>query len=133
MTQTFSAYREVHMAKILGLGGVFFTCNDADTYRKWWAEHMDVDITDWGTMEWKPDGKGQTMFSPFAADSTYLTPSKERFMINLRVDDARTLIEKARKGGAQICGDIDDTEYGIFGWFIDPEGIKIELWEEPKA
>ena len=120
------------MAKILGLGGVFFTCNDVDGYRKWWAEHMEVDITDWGTMEWKPDGKGQTMFSPFADDSTYLAPSKERFMVNLRVDDVKGLIQKARNGGAEIVGDIDDTEYGIFGWFIDPEGIKIELWEEPK-
>ena len=54
-------------------------------------------------------------------------------MINLRVDNVRELIAKARKGGAEIVGDIDDTEFGIFGWFIDPEGIKIELWEEPKT
>ena len=121
------------MAKILGLGGVFFTCKDVESYRKWWAEHMDVDVTDWGTMEWITDGKGRTMFSPFKSDSTYLEPSGERFMINLRCNDVRSLIEKARNGGAEIIGDIDDTEYGIFGWFIDPEGIKIELWQEPNA
>jgi len=94
---------------------------------------MGAEITDWGTMEYLPDGKGRTMLSPFASDSTYLDPSKERFMINLRVDNVRELIAKARKGGAEIVGDIDDTEFGIFGWFIDPEGIKIELWEEPKT
>lgn len=121
------------MAKILGVGGVFFKCNDPEGYRKWWAQHMGADITDWGTMEYLPDGKGRTMLSPFAPDSTYLDPSKERFMVNLRVDNVRDLIEKARKGGAEIIGDVDDTEYGIFGWFIDPEGIKIELWEEPKT
>ncbi|MDB2438178.1 VOC family protein [Hellea sp.] len=118
------------MAKILGLGGVFFICKDVEAYRKWWKVTLEVDITDWGTMEWKPDGKGRTMFSPFANDSTYLEPSKERFMVNLRVDDVKTLIEKARNGGAKICGDVEDTEFGIFGWFIDPEGIKIELWQE---
>ena len=121
------------MAKILGVGGVFFKCNDPEGYRNWWAEHMAADITDWGTMEYLPDGKGRTMLSPFASDSTYLDPSNERFMVNLRVDDVRTLIEKARKGGAEIIGDFDNTEFGIFGWFIDPEGIKIELWEEPKT
>lgn len=119
------------MAKILGLGGVFFTCKDVDSYRKWWADNLSVDITDWGAIEWKADGKGQTMMSPFAADSTYLEPSLERFMINLRCDNVESLIEKARKGGAEICGDMQDTEFGIFGWFIDPEGIKIELWQEP--
>ena len=119
------------MAKILGLGGVFFTCKDVDSYRAWWAEHMGVDIKEWGAMQWDADGKSFTMMSPFKGDSTYLEPSTERFMINLRCDDVRGLIEKARKGGAVIVGDVDDTEFGTFGWFIDPEGIKIELWQEP--
>ena len=118
------------MAKILGLGGVFFRCKDVEAYRKWWAEHMGADITDWGTMEWKPDGKGQTMMSPFKNDSTYLDPSEHRFMINLRVDDVKDLIARARDGGAAVIGEVEDTEFGIFGWFIDPEGVKIELWQE---
>jgi len=82
---------------------------------------MGVDITDWGTMEWKSDGKGRSMMSPFESDSTYLEPSAD-------CDDVKALIENARDGGAKICGDVEDTEFGIFGWFIDPEGIKIELW-----
>jgi len=118
------------MAKILGLGGVFFKCRDVDAYRKWWAEHMEMDVTDWGTMEWDSDGKGKVMMSPFTGDSDYLDPSEKDFMINLRVDDVAALIEKARQGNAKIIGDVEDTEYGIFGWFIDPEGIKIELWQE---
>lgn len=118
------------MAKVLGLGGVFYKCQDVESYRKWWAETMGVDVTDWGTMEWDPDGKGKTMMSPFAGDSTYLDPSSHSFMINLRVDDVRSLIDRAKAGGATVIGEVEDTEYGIFGWFIDPEGIKIELWQE---
>ncbi len=118
------------MAKILGLGGVFFRCRDVEAYRAWWAEHMGVNVAEWGSMEWDADGKGRTMMSPFKDDSTYLEPSEHRFMINLRVDDVRALIEKAKKGGAAVIGEVEDTEYGIFGWFIDPEGIKIELWQE---
>lgn len=118
------------MAKILAVSGVFIKCEDPEEYRKWWRKHMGAELTDWGTLEYLPDGKGRSMFAPFKADSDYFKGSDERFMVNLRVDNVAALIEKARKGGAKIIGDIEDTEYGIFGWFIDPEGIKIELWQE---
>ena len=118
------------MAQILGMGGVFFKCKNVEGYRAWWAEHMGVDIKDWGAMQWDSDGQGFTMMSPFRGDSDYLDPSPEKFMINLRVDDVRTLIEQAKAGGATVIGEVEDTDYGIFGWFIDPEGIKIELWQE---
>jgi len=118
------------MAQILGLGGVFFKCSDVEVYRKWWADHLGVDVKECGAFQWNSDGKSFAMMSPFKADSEYFEPSSEKFMINLRVDDVATLIEQARKGGATIVGEVEDTEYGIFGWFIDPEGIKIELWQE---
>lgn len=118
------------MPKILGLGGVFFKCHDVEAYRSWWAEHMGVDVKDWGAIQWDSDGQAFTMMSPFKADSDYLEPSQDRFMINLRVDDVRTLLKQAENGGATVIGEIQDTEFGIFGWFIDPEGIKIELWQE---
>ncbi len=119
--------------KILGLGGVFFKVKDIQAYRAWWANHMGVDVKDWGSFEWPSDGHGFTMMSPFKADTDYFNPSKAEFMINLRVDNTAALIERARAGGAQIIGEIDDTDYGIFGWFIDPAGLKIELWQEKTA
>ena len=119
------------MAKVLGFGGVFFKVADPKSYCDWYATVLGVDITDWGTMEWESDGKGRTMFSPFAKDTTYLAPSEASFMINLRVDDVATLIERVRLSGADVIGNVEDTEFGVFGWFIDPEGIKIELWQEP--
>jgi predicted enzyme related to lactoylglutathione lyase len=73
------------------------------------------------------------MLSTFADDTTYFDPSTHRVMINLEVQDVPALIDRAEKGGAEIVGNIEPTEYGIFGWFIDPEGYKIELWEAPSA
>jgi len=119
------------MSRILGVSGVFFKCSDADAYRTWWKDHMGAELTEWGTMEYLPDNKGRTMMCPFKSDSDYFEGSDARFMINLRVDDVETLIKKARKGGAKIIGEMENSEFGIFGWFIDPEGIKIELWQEP--
>lgn len=121
------------MAEILGVGGVFLKCRDVTAYRKWWCEIMGLDITDWGTFEWERPRSSRSMLSPFNNDSEYFAPSTERVMINLQVKDVPALIERARKGKAKICGDIETSEYGTFGWFIDPEGYKIELWEAPSA
>ncbi len=118
------------MAKILGLGGVFIKCKDTKAYQDWWKTHMGVTISEYGSMDWPSDGKAFTLVSPFKHDSEYFDPSKERFMINLRVDDVPAMLEKARKGGAEIIGEALDEGYGVFGWFLDPEGVKIELWQD---
>lgn len=122
--------REAFMAQILGLGGVFFKCKDDEAYCAWWEKHMGVKVQDWGSMQWDSDGKAFTIMSTFKSESNYFDPSEHKFMINLRVDDVHGLLEKAKSGGATVIGEVEDTEYGIFGWFIDPEGIKIELWQD---
>lgn len=121
------------MAKILGVGGVFLRCKNVESYRSWWKDVMGVDITDWGTFEWERKSGARSMLSPFEENTTYFEPSSQRVMINLEVEDVPALIERAKSGGAEIIGKIEPTEYGIFGWFIDPEGYKIELWEAPLA
>lgn len=117
------------MGKILGVGGVFFKCKNPEAYRNWWRDHMGVEISEWGSMEWKSDAKAFTLMTPFEQKSEYFAPSEERFMINLRVDNVTEMIAMAKAGGAQIVGDISDEGYGVFGWFICPEGIKFELWQ----
>ena len=112
------------MARILGIGGIFIKCPDPQAYQNWWSEHMGVDVPQWGAMEWPNDGKAMTLLSTFTDDSDYFNPSKAQFIINLRVDDVAGMLEKARAGGAKIIGDISDEGYGIFGWFLDPLGIK---------
>ena len=127
------------MANILGVGGVFIRCKDVDAYRAWWKNHMGAPLSDWGTMEWEygedsdVSAPSRSMLSPFDNTSDYFDPSEQRVMINLRTDDVAAMIEKARAGGAKIIGDVEDTEFGVFGWFIDPEGYKIELWQALKS
>jgi len=122
------------MAKILGVGGIFVKCPKeglgTKAYNEWWKTHMGVVPSEWGGMEWKNDGQAMTLLSSFTADTDYFEPSEAAFMINLRVDDVAGMLEKARAGGAKIIGEVLDQGYGIFGWFIDPIGIKIELWQE---
>ena len=75
------------------------------------------------------DPEGFTLLSPFKAESDYFAPSGERFMINLRVDDLDGMIADLAAKGIAILGRQDE-EYGRFAWILDPDGIKVELFQQ---
>ena len=52
-------------------------------------------------------------------------------MINFRVDDLDNLLSQLRASGVEVDEKTTDDEYGKFGWCMDPEGRRIELWETP--
>jgi predicted enzyme related to lactoylglutathione lyase len=120
------------MAKVLGLGGIFFKARDPRALMAWYQAHlgMPTESADYanlfpGTM---PAG-GCTVFSPFEADTRYFAPSTSSFMVNLIVDDLDGALRQVRLGGGRQVGEIKNFEYGRFGWFLDPENNKVELWE----
>ncbi len=121
------------MAKVLGIGGVFFKSKDpkglADWYREWLGFEIHAmfcgSVFPPSTM---PE-KGYTVWSPFEEDTKYFEPSSQAYMINLVVDDLAEALTQVQEGGATLVGDPDDSELGKFGWFIDPEGNKVELWQ----
>ncbi|MEZ5975447.1 MAG: hypothetical protein R3E96_11575 [Planctomycetota bacterium] len=78
----------------------------------------------------RPPG-GYQLWSPFEADSSYLGPASQTFAISLMVDDLDACLEQVRAAGAEGVRGPDDTPYGRFGWFIDPEGRQVELWQPP--
>ena len=50
-------------------------------------------------------------------------------MINYRIEILEELLNVLKEEGVAVVGEIDVYEYGKFGWTLDPEGNKIELWE----
>ena len=70
-----------------------------------------------------------TVWSPFAADTKYFQPSEKQFMFNYRVENLVELLKVLKDEGVEIVGEIQDYPYGKFGWIMDPDGNKIELWE----
>lgn len=50
-------------------------------------------------------------------------------MINYRVANLEELLKVLKEEGVEIVGDMEVYDYGKFGWILDPEGHKIELWE----
>ena len=123
------------MAKVLGLGGVFFKCDDRLKLAHRSQEHLWFPDTEWGGVNFDPKTMPKTawgVWSPIAEESDYFEPSKKDFKINLVVDDGEWVLARARAGGAEIVGKVEEYEYGRFGWFMDPAGNKIEVWQPPK-
>ena len=120
------------MARILGVGGVFFKTNDRDGLEAWYEKWLGVPVEKGYGASFTPDTippGGYTVWGPFKSDTEYFGPSEKPFMVNLMVDDLDGALVQVREGGATIVGKIEEYDFGRFGWFIDPEGTKIELWE----
>ena len=125
------------MAKVTGLGGLFFKAQDVDATRDWYAQHLGIPFTEWGGWGWEwrerddPETIGRTEWAPFKSETEYFDPSDQPFMMNFRVDDLEALLAQLRDAGVEPVGEPESNEYGKFAWVMDPNGIKIELWEPP--
>lgn len=122
------------MAKVIGLGGVFFKCKDPEALKQWYVDNLGMPDSDYPGIslphaDLKPDG--YSVFGLFKPETEYFQPSSQGFMINLMVDDLDGALERVSKAGAELVGDIEDSEFGKFGWFMDPDGNKVELWQPP--
>lgn len=126
------------MKRVTGIGGVFFKAKDPKTLGEWYRKHLGMNVEQWGgvTFRWADDSShatGATIWNAFKDDTTYFAPSASSFMINYRVDDLDALLAKLREEGCDVVGTAEESEYGKFGWVIDPEGNKVELWQPPKG
>jgi predicted enzyme related to lactoylglutathione lyase len=125
------------MKRVTGVGGIFFKAKDPAALRAWYQKHLGIDVQSWGgtAFAWSDaDGKptgGMTVWSIGGADSDQFAPGSASFMINYRVEHLATLLDALREEGCNVLDKTDDSDFGKFGWVIDPEGNKIELWEPP--
>jgi catechol 2,3-dioxygenase-like lactoylglutathione lyase family enzyme len=119
------------MAKVTGLGGVFYKVPDPARTQAWYQETLGIG-GDWGAnFRWQDetDEDPFSLLSPFKDSTDYMSPSSAQFMINLRVDDLDGMIAMLEGKGVEILGRQDE-DYGNFAWILDCDGIKIELWQQ---
>jgi catechol 2,3-dioxygenase-like lactoylglutathione lyase family enzyme len=123
------------MKRVTGIGGIFFKAQDPNALSAWYRDHLGLEVSEWNgaIFKWGGNGSepGMTIWSPFAADTTYMAPSASSFMINFRVADLVALLAALKAEGCTIVDKVEASEQGKFGWVIDPEGNKVELWEPP--
>ena len=125
------------MKRVTGIGGIFFQAKDPKSLGAWYKTHLGVDVQPWGgaAFEWADaDGnalKGTTAWLIAPVGAKQFAPSAAPFMVNYRVDNLTALLAALRSEGCNVLEDTNDSEFGKFGWVIDPEGNKVELWEPP--
>ena len=112
------------MKRVTGIGGIFFNAKDPIALRAWYKKHLGIDVQEWGgtAFTWADDAgnpmKGTTVWSIGAADGNHF-------------EDLTALLKALRDEGCNVLEKADDSEYGKFGWVMDPEGNKVELWQPP--
>ena len=127
------------MKRVTGIGGVFFQARDPAGLRAWYKQHLGIDVQEWGgaAFTWTDDAgnptPGMTVWSIGAAGGDQFAPSSSPFMVNYRVHDLAALLQALRDEGCDVLDKTDDSEFGKFGWVMDPEGNKVELWQPPEG
>jgi predicted enzyme related to lactoylglutathione lyase len=124
------------MKRVTGLGGVFFKTSDPKKIKEWYGKHLGLPVDEYGaSFKWievdKPDAKepAVTAWSTFDEKTKYFEPSQKPFMFNYRVENLVELLKVLKEEGIEIVGEIQEYPYGKFGWIMDPDGNKVELWE----
>ena len=125
--------------RVTGLGGIFFKAKDTTKLRQWYVKHLGLPLDpQWGgwQFDWRdakhPKKKGATMWSAFEADTAYFKPSKKPFMFNFRVGNLKRVLAELKAEGVWVDPKVEESEFGKFGWVMDCEGNRIELWQPPK-
>jgi predicted enzyme related to lactoylglutathione lyase len=124
------------MAKVLGIGGVFFRSEDPERLYGWYEQNLGrVRFQGDDIFPWRQAGEAgkeqMSVWSIFPRDTDYFGPAKPAFMVNYIVDDIDGMLVDLRAKGAAVDDRREDSEYGRFAWVTDPEGNRIELWEPP--
>ena len=123
--------------RVVGIGGIFIKAKDPVALRAWYKRHLGVPVEEWGgtAFAWnRPDGpgeKGMTVWSIAEDSSAYFAPSTAPFMVNYIVRDLPAVLAALRAEGCDVDAKMDESAYGRFGWVMDPEGNRVELWQPP--
>ena len=129
---------DIVKGKALGVGGVFFRSPDPARLANWYQQALGLTIEAWGTTHGTSFSPGVmpansfTVWSTFAADTEYFGDPQQSYMINLVVDDLDAALANVGEAGADVIPEKEEHDFGRFGWFTDPDGNRVELWEPPE-
>jgi predicted enzyme related to lactoylglutathione lyase len=118
------------MAKITGLGGAFLRADNPPALYAWYEQHFGISNSYGGFAFPADQQKAKVAVAFFPRASDYFPPSQPA-MLNFQVDHLDEVLDKLIAAGVSVDPKREEYEYGRFGWFTDPEGNRVELWEPP--
>ena len=116
------------MERVSGIGGVFLRARDPVALRAWYESQLGIALEEWGGHVFGAEAADSTVWSIFPGDSEYW-PREQQVMVNYRVRDLDAMLAQLRKAGVEVDDKLEEQEFGRFGWAVDPEGNRFELWE----
>jgi predicted enzyme related to lactoylglutathione lyase len=119
------------MAKAIGFGGAFIRARDPKALYAWYEQHLGLKSQGCFIFPAK-EQQADTVVSFFRQDDAYF-PTQQPAMLNFQVDDLNAVLDALIAAGAEVDSKRQDTDYGRFGWFTDPEGNRVELWQPATA
>src|SRR3954467_11909322 len=120
------------MERVTGIGGVFQRAGQSASLRSWYAEHLGIELSERGMKQFEWTAGGSTTWAVFDHDTEYFGRPDQAFMVNFRVADLDAMLAQLRAAGVEVLDGVQEAEgLGRFGWAVDPEGNRFELWEPP--
>lgn len=116
------------MAKVTSLGGAFLRAEDPKALYAWYEKHLGISSSDGGFMFPAGTERADIVLSFFKRSSEYF-PVSQPAMLNFQVDDLDAILDNLVAHGVTVDAKREDYDYGRFGWFTDPEGNRVELWQ----
>jgi len=116
------------MERVTGFAGMFFRAQDPKALLAWYGEHLGLPIgnEDLAIFPMSRD----THWVPFPEDTDYW-PAAKQFQVGFTVSDLDAMLEQLRSGGVSVDAHVEEHAFGRFGWCVDLEGNRVELWEPP--
>lgn len=116
------------MASIIGFGGAFLRAKDPEALYRWYEQHLGLTRSQGYFALPASKVNPEVLLTFFKQESTYF-PATQQAMINLQVDDLDGLLDSMIAAGVTVDPKRDSYDFGKFGWFTDPEGNRVELWQ----
>ncbi len=122
------------MERVRGVGGVFFKARDPKALAEWYRDQLGIPVPEGQTYAAFESGEAgeQTVWSAFPTQTEYFGAGTSQWMVNYRVDDLDAMLAQLKNAGAEVVEQVEEYDHGRFGWAVDPEGNRFELWE-PRA
>lgn len=117
------------MAKVTGIGGAFLRSKNPKALYSWYEQHLGVPLQH-GCITFEPDQQraSSSTVAFFSVNADYF-PVSQPAMLNFQVDDLNALLDLLIAAGVEVDPKRDSYDFGDFGWFTDPDGNRVELWQ----
>jgi predicted enzyme related to lactoylglutathione lyase len=121
---------------VTGIGGVFVKSKDPKALAAWYRDMLGITLEPWGGAALRYDAPLHprvVVWNAMPEDSKYFAPSSREFMLDFAVDDLDAILARLEAKGVKILKRDDSDPDGRFAWILDPDGVKLELWQPKKS